>query len=177
MIKLAALFANICFNTNKNLDALVKLRSLTLQLDRLTNTGLDILACQNLTETARSLSNVRDGLSAVGPLLSKSMAATMTSQAGVDNCDVGGEHLTVEYVMDEDRSPTSHLDTVPMSKAESLGLINLNTFLLTENHNKEEKEHLVRDVLAVGVGNLLARERPEEAWMLRKHLPRRHKHS
>ena len=101
----------------------------------------------------------------------------MTSQAALDNCDVAGEHLTVEYVMHENRSPTSHLDTVPMSKAESAKLFKLNTFLLTDNCNKEEKEHLVKNVLAVGVGNLLARERPEAALVLRKHLPRRHKHA
>ena len=127
VIKLATLFANLCFTTNKNLNALIQLRSLTMHVDKLTDSGLDILSCQNLAETARSLCNLRDSFSAVGPMLSLSLASTMTSQSAVDNCDVCGEHLTVEYVMHESRSPTVHLDTSPKTKADTLKLITLDT--------------------------------------------------
>ena len=53
VVKLATLFANLCYLTNRDLDALTTLRSLTLQLDRLTNQGLDLLSCQELAKTSR----------------------------------------------------------------------------------------------------------------------------
>ena len=55
VVKLATLFANLCYSTNRDLDALTTLRSLTLQLDRLTDQGLDLLSCQELTKTSRKV--------------------------------------------------------------------------------------------------------------------------
>ena len=176
VIKLSSLFANLCFATNHDLDAIIKLRSLTLQMDNLTDQGLSALALQELTATARSLDNLRDTFSAVGPMMAKALASTMSTQSAVDNCDVGSEHLTVEYVMYEARN-SSHLDTKPMEKSEAKKLFCLDTVLLSNAVNKEEKHHLTHNVLAVGVGHLLAKERPEQAKVLAKHLPKRHRHA
>ena len=173
VIKIASLFANICFSTNHNLDAVSKLRSLTLQMDRLTDQGLSSLAVQELTTTARNLDDIRDTFSAVGPRIAKALAATMTTQSGVDNCDIESEHLTVEYVMYESRS-TSHLDSEAMTKSEAKDLFRLDTVLLSHPLNREEREHLV-ELVCNGVGHILAKERPEVAKVLSKHLPRRHK--
>ena len=175
VIKLASLFANLCFTTNHDLDALIKLRSLTLQMDSLTDQGLSALALQELTATARSLDNLRDTFSAVGPMMAKALSATMSTQSAVDNCDIDSEHLTVEYVMYEARS-ASHLDTKPMEKEETKKLFCLDTVLLSHAVNQEEKHHLTHQVLAVGVGHILAKERPEKAKVLAKHLPNRHRH-
>ena len=174
VIKLASLFANICFATNHDLDAVPKLRSLTLQMDRLTDQGLGSLAVQELTTTARNLDDIRDTFSAVGPRIANALAATMTTQSGVDNCDIESEHLTVEYVMYESRS-TSNLDTKAMTKSEAKELFSLTTVLLSHALNKEEKDHLVK-LVANGVGHILAKERPEAAKVLAKYLPRRHTH-
>ena len=176
VIKLASLFANLCFSTNHDLDAVIKLRSLTLQMDSLTDQGLSLLAVQELTATARSLDNIRDTFSAVGPMVAKALAATMCTQSAVDNCDVDSEHLTVEYVMFEGRT-TSHLDTKPMEKSNVMKLFCLDTVLLSHAVNQEEKQHLINDVLAVGVGHILVKERPEQAKVLARHLPRRHRHA
>ena len=48
VLKIATLFSSICYVANQDLDALVKLRSLTLQVDGLTNIGLDILSDMGL---------------------------------------------------------------------------------------------------------------------------------
>ena len=60
VMKIATLFSSICYAVNKNLSALPKLRSLTLQVDGLSNIGLDMLSDQGLAQCARSLSNHRD---------------------------------------------------------------------------------------------------------------------
>jgi hypothetical protein len=177
VIKLATLFANLCFSTNRNLNAVIKMRSLNLQLDGLTNEGLDILSSQDLTHTARSLSNLRDTFSAVGPLMAKALAASMSCQACLDNCDCGSKHLTVEYVMFESRESTSHLPTERKSKEETLQLFTINTVLLTHAVNSEERRHLIHDVVAVGVGHILAVERPVEGKRVSKFLPRHHHHA
>jgi hypothetical protein len=176
VIKLAAMFANLCFSTNHELDAVIKLRSLTLQMDSLTDQGLSSLAIQELSTTARSLDNLRDTFSAVGPMMAKALAATMSTQSGVDNCDVDSEHLTIEYVMYESRT-TSHLDTKALEKSEVQKLFRLDTVLLSHAVNKEEREYLVNNVLAVGVGRILVKERPKQTKVGAKHLPKRHRHA
>ena len=176
VVKLATLFANLCFSTNRDLDALTTLRSLTLQLDRLTDQGLDLLACQELAKTARTLSNLRDKFSAVGPMIARSLSATMSSQSALDNCDVDNEHLTVEYLLFEDRDQTKHLSTEKLGKVETLKLFNMDTIMLSDTANKKERDHLKEDVIATGVGLLLAKERPE-AKKLAKFLPKHHHHS
>ena len=177
VIKLATSFASLAFAANRKLDALAKLRSLTLHLDSLTNRGLEVLSSQSLTATAKSLCNLRDTISAVGPMMTKSLSATKTTQSAVDNCDVAGEHLTVEFLSFESRTPTCHLDTAPLSKTEALKLFQPKTVLLCEHDNLAEKEHLLNNVIAVGVGRILYKKMPDEAKVLGKYLPRRHQHS
>lgn len=174
VIKLATLIANLCYSTNRDLDAIIKLRSVNLQLDSLTNEGLDLLSCQELSHTARALSNLKDKFSAVGPMLAKALASTNPSQSCLDNCDFSNEHLTVEFVMYESFD-TKHLSTKSMEKAETLQLFTMDTILLSNAVNQKEKDHLVRDVLAVGVSQLIAKERPE-AKKLSKYLPKRIRH-
>ena len=174
VIKLATLIANLCYATNRDLDAIIKLRSINLQLDNLTNEGLDLLSCQELSHTARALSNLKDKFSAVGPMVAKALASTKPSQSCLDNCDFSDEHLTVEFVMYESQD-TKHLPTEGMEKAKTLELFTLDTILLSKAVNQNEKDHLIRDVLSVGVGQLIAKERPE-AKKLSKFLPKRIRH-
>ena len=44
VLKIATLFCSMCHAANHDIDALVKLRSITLQMDGLTNLGLDIVS-------------------------------------------------------------------------------------------------------------------------------------
>ena len=123
----------------------------------------------------RALSNLRDKFSAVGPMIVKSLSAKMSSQKGTDNCDVDQEHLTVEYELFEDRDLTKHLSTERLGKADTLRLFNLDTILLSDTANKEEKDHLIREVIAPGVCHLLAKEDPR-AKVLAKFIPKHHPH-
>jgi hypothetical protein len=90
--------------------------------------------------------------------------------------DMDGQHLTVEYVMFESRDSTSMLSVTPMEQDEVLKLFRLDMILLNSEENVEEWRHLSKDVVAVGVGRVLARLRPEVAGLLAKYLPRRHRH-
>ena len=67
VMKVATLFSTLCYLGNQDLDAVVKMRSLSLQADGLTNLGLDILSDMGLAQCARSLSNHRDMLADLGP--------------------------------------------------------------------------------------------------------------
>ena len=116
VIKIATLFSSIlCHSANHNLDALVKSRSVCLQLDGLSNLGLDILADCGLTQCSRSLSNHRDLFAEVGRAVMDNTASSFPYQSILDNCDMQSEHLTVE-VVERETIDTSNLSTVRMAK-------------------------------------------------------------
>ena len=173
VLKIATLFSSICFVVNHDLDALIKLRSLTLQIDGLTNIGLDILSDLGLAQCARSLSNHRDMLADIGPQVMNTAAANFPYQSTIDNCDMMSEHLTVE-VIEKECVDTSKLFTSKMSKDEALNLFTIEQVLLGHEQNKEELEHFLY-VIAVAAGRVLAERRPE-ASKLKKYLPVHHKH-
>lgn len=137
------------------------------------------MACQDLAMTSRSLDRMRDTMSAVGPLLLRTLSRSKSAQSCYDNCDMvsGGcsEHLTVEFHKFEERDSTVALSTTRMDIKEALKLFHINTVLLTKNNHGEEWQHLVCEVIGVGVANLLAKLLPDSAGkVLRKHVPRRH---
>ena len=101
VLRVATLFSIICYGANRELDALIKLRSLTLQVDGLTNNGLDILSDTGLSQCARSLSNHRDMFAEVGPKVIGATACHMPYQSTLDNCDFQSEHLTIETIEKE----------------------------------------------------------------------------
>ena len=173
VLKIATLFASICYVANQDLDALVKLRSLTLQVDGLSNVGLDIQSDCGLAQCARSLSNHRDMLSDIGPAVMNSTANVFPYQSTLDNCDLQSEHLTIE-VIEKETVDTSDLDTVKMSKEEALSLFNKEQVLLGLDQNKDERDHLMY-VVAVAAGRVIADARPDAA-KLDKLLPAHHKH-
>ena len=115
VFKVATLFSSICYVANRDLDALVKIRSLLLQVDGLTNMGLDIMSDIGLGQSARSLSNHRDLLAHVGPEVLNNTAYTFPYQSILDNCDIQSEHLTIE-VVEKETVDTTHLSSVRMSK-------------------------------------------------------------
>ena len=176
VIRLAVMFSSLAFSVNQNLNAMAKLRSLALQVDGLTGRGLDLLANQRLATATTTMDSLRDTFSAVGPLLSNSLAATKSAMTCLDNCDVAEEHLTLEYKMFEPRTDTSHLSTTKLTLEQAIDLFKPETVLLTIDENKEEKEHLMY-VFAVGVGRVLAKVAPEEAKVLGKLLPTHHSHA
>ena len=81
IMKIATLFSSICCSVNHNLDALVRTRSMTLQLDGLSNQGLDTLSDVGLTQCSRSLSNHRDLFADVGRDVMENTAAKFPYQS------------------------------------------------------------------------------------------------
>ena len=138
--------------------------------------GLNLLSNQQLAIAASTVDSLRDTLSAVGPMLSDSLATTKSAMTCLDNCDIGQEHLTLQYKMFEDRQATAHLSTTRMTMEQTVQLFKPETVLLNIDENKEEKDHLLY-VIAVGVARVLARVVPEEAKGLGKFMPRHHTHA
>ena len=173
VLKIATLFSNMCYSTNNNMDALVKLRSLTQQMDGLTNKGLDVLSDCGLAHCARSLSNHRDLFAEIGRSVIDNTAKNFPYQSILDNCDLMQEHLTVE-VVEKETVDTSHLSSIRKSKEEALALFRKEEVLLGAEENNVEREHFLY-VVGVVVGKILALKRPE-AQNLKKYLPAHHKH-
>ena len=115
VFKITTLFSSICHVANQDLDALVKLRGLVLQIDGLSNIGLDVMSDLGLSHCARSLSNHRDLLADIGPAVLYNTARAFPYQSILDNCDIQNEHLTIE-VIEKENIDTSHLDTTRMPK-------------------------------------------------------------
>ena len=173
VLRIATLFTNLCYAVNRDIDAMVKLRSLTLQVDGMTNQGLDILSDVGLAQCARSLSNHRDLFAEVGWDVMNSTAANFPYQSTLDNCDLQSEHLTVE-VVEKETVDTSTLSTAKISKNEALALFNTKLVLLNTEENKSEKEHF-ENLVAVAVGRILSARR-QEAKKLANFLPAHHTH-
>ena len=108
VLKIATLFSTMCFSANHDIGGLVKLRSMILQADGLTNMGLEILSDCGLAKCSRSLSNHRDLFADVGRGVMDNTAARFPFQSIFDNCDLQQEHLTVEVIQRE-TIDTSHL--------------------------------------------------------------------
>ena len=98
VLKVATLFSSICYATNQELNALAKLRSLTLQVDGLSNVAIDMLSDVGLSQCARSIANYRDQFADIGMEVMNSTSAKYPYQSTLDNCDFLSEHLTVESI-------------------------------------------------------------------------------
>ena len=149
------------------------IRSLSLQVDGLSNIGLDVLSDMGLAQCARSLSNHRDMLADIGPEVMKTTVSKYPYQSTLDNCDYQSEHLTVETVQKE-TVDTSNLSSVKMSKEEAVELVAKDQVLLGLPQHKDERDHLLH-VIAISAVKVLATTQPE-AKKLAKYLPNHHKH-
>ena len=116
VLRIATCFANLCYIVNRDINAMVKLRSLTMQVDGLTNMGLNILADVGLAQTARTLSNHRDLFAEVGIDVMNSTAARFPIQSTLDFCDLQSEHLTLETI-EKETVDTTHLSTTRLRQA------------------------------------------------------------
>ena len=173
VLKIATLFSTLCHAANHDIDALVKLRSLTMQVDGLSNLGIDILSDCGLSQCARSLSNHRDLFAEVGRSVMDNTATSYPFQSILDNCDIQEEHLTVE-VIEKETVDTSNLSTASKTKEEALSLFSMEQILLGSEQNKEELKHF-KYVVALAAGKVLASKRPD-AKKLAAHLPAHHIH-
>ena len=174
VLKIATLFSSLCYVANRELDALVKLRSLSLQVDGLSNTGLDILSDMGLAQCARSLSNHRDMFAEVGPCVMNATAASFPYQSTLDNCDFSQEHLTIETV-EKETVDTRGLGTTKKTKDEALAFFDKKQFLLGLEEHEEERNHFLQ-VIAIAAAKVLVKARPDACQHLAQYLPHHHSH-
>ena len=174
VLKVATLFASICYAANHELDALNKLRSLSLQVDGLSNVGLDMLSDVGLSQCARSIANHRDQFADIGLDVMNSTASKFPYQSTLDNCDIQSEHLTVETV-EKETIDTSHLDTTKMTKAEAFNLFRKELIFLGSEENCAEKDHFLYTVALIAA-KVLVKERPAAANAFSKFLTPHHEH-
>ena len=176
VLTVASMFANLCYIGNRNLDGLIKMRSLMLQASGTTDLALDILSDMSMAVTSRSLNRLKDLLAEVGPKVILSSSSKMPSQSALDNLDMDKEHLMIKCSMRE-QVDTTHLSVDPMPKAEALKLFSTKNLLLNSPELEKEKKHLVEDVMINSWGKILAERRPARAGKLAKMFPLHHKHS
>ena len=176
VLTVASMFASLCYIGNQNLDGLVKMRSFMLQAGGTTDQAMDILSDMGLAKTSRSLNNLKDVFAEVGPRVILNTNYKLPSQSALDNIDYDKEHMMLKVTMRE-QVDTSHLSTVPLPKAEAVKLINKSLLMVNSLDLRDEKNHLVEEVLANGWGLRLAERREDRAGKLAKFLPRHHRHS
>lgn len=173
--RISTLFSTIIYAANRTIDSAVKVRSLTMQMDGLSNEGINILHDVGLAQCARALSHHKDLFAEVGPMVMEASGVKNPWSSLLDNCDVMGEHLTVE-VVEKETVDTSHLGTEPqMTKAEALEEMNKYMIMMGEEQHQMEREHLKHIITLAGaaaVGEL----RPDFKAKVGKFIPAHHKH-
>ena len=130
-----------------------------MQVDGLSNVGLDMLSDFGLGQCTRSLSNLRDRLAELGPKVMASTASHSPYQSTLDSCDFQREHLTLEYV-EKELINTTHLSTKKMDKSQALALFSKDQVLLGLDHHDKERNHFLT-VIASEVAKIIGEARPE----------------
>ena len=85
VIHVAYIFSYIAHKVNRENNALVKLKTLSVDKEGLVSEGTDGLAALGVTETSRSLRNNKDFLAGISPELVKSAAQRFPHQSTIDN--------------------------------------------------------------------------------------------
>lgn len=173
--RISTLFSTIVYAANRTIASAVKVRSLTMQMDGLTSEGINVLHDVGLAQCARSLSHHKDLFAEVGPMVMEASSAKHPWSSLLDNCDVMGEHLTVE-VVEKEVIDTSDLNTEPMmTKAEALEKMTKTLIMMGEEQHTTEREHLQR-VIALAAAKVVGDLRPDFNAKVRKFIPAHHKH-
>ena len=122
-----------------------------------------------LVKTARSLNKLKDVFAEVGPKVIMASHSKMPTHTVLDNLDFMGEHLMLKCTMRE-QVDTSQLSTEPMAKLEALKLFDKSQLLIGSPGLKEERRHLLEDVIANGWGHIIAKWRVNRAGKLATYL-------
>ena len=177
VIQISYIISYLAHSVNRENDALVKLKSLLVQKEGITNEGLDTLAVLGVTESSRSLRNQKDFLAGISSELVKSAAKSYPHHSTIDNIDLKidevSHHMTLEYI-EVEQFCTKNLSTGDKSLGETLEFFKKESVLLSTEANKDLLNHL-RKVVAISVGRNLA-ERVPGAGFLKKLLKNHYDH-
>ena len=176
-IHIAFIFSYLAHKVSRENNALVKLKTLLVDKEGSTLEGVDALAALGVTESSRSLRNLKNFLSGISPELIKSSAQNFPHQSTIDNLDLKIDdvlhQMTLEFIELEQHC-TSDLDTTEKSVEEALEFFDEDTVLLTSDKNKELLNQLEK-VVATSVGREIASRVPG-AQFLNKALKNHHDH-
>ena len=176
-IHIAFIFSYLAHKVSRENNALVKLKTLLVDKEGTTLEGVDALAALGVTETSRSLRNLKNFLSGISPELIKSSAQNFPHQSTIDNLDLKINdvlhQMTLEYIELEQHC-TSDLDTTEKSVEEALEFFDKDTILLSSDKNKHLKDQLEK-VVATSVGREIVSRVPG-AQFLNKLLKNHHDH-
>ena len=118
VIQISYVISYLAHSVNRKNDALVKLKSLLVQKEGITNEGLDTLAVLGVTESSRSVRNQKDFLAGISSELVRSTARDYPHQSTIDNIDLKiddvSHHMTLEYI-ELEKICTKNLRTVDKS--------------------------------------------------------------
>ena len=172
VVSIAVQYAQLAAQVNQHNNALVKIQSLQLEMEHLSDEGMNAQAKLGLSLTSMAVSKMRDDFAEVSEKVLLSMSEERPQQLTLDNCDFRSQSIMVEF-METETVDTNHLSTeqIPAEEVASL----FTTKLLVLNAHEEEKIHLEK-VIATEIVKLLSTMRPDEFGNLSKYLPSHHQH-
>ena len=173
IVRLGFLYSMLAHSVSMNNNCMMKIKSLLLQSHGLTNDGLDVFSALGVAETGRSTLNTTDLLAEATDFIMRENSKTKTTQATIDNLDMGSQHMTLEYIQFELKDADS-LSQVSLESSQVPELFKLSQILITDPKNKDELDH-IQKIVANTVGRLLG-ERVPAVNILRKYLPLHYKH-
>ena len=174
VIRVADIFSTLAHTVSRKQNALAKLKSIVLQTEGLSTSGLDRLARLKGTESSTTLSRGRHLLVELGESSFQSRVKNGQSFSVIcDNLNLKQQNMT-QSVIHFDSIPTHHLSNVALDPKLLPKLFDSENFLLGSPENKAMLDHF-NYVTAVRVGKSLV-ENVNEASKLNKCLPHVHKH-
>ena len=174
VIRVADLFSTLAHTVSKNQNALAKLKSIVLQSEGLSASGLDRSARLKGTESSSSLSRGRHLMVDLCESSFKSRVKDGKSFTLIcDNLNLKQQNMT-QSVIHIDDVATDDLSNEPIDPNLLPELFDPQKFLLGSNENKALLQH-VEYAAAVRLGNILGDIEPE-ASKLKRFLPHAHKH-
>ena len=173
VIRVADMFSTLAHTVSRKQNALAKLKSVVLQTEGLSTSGLDRLARLKGTESSTTLSRGRHLLVELGESTFRSKVRSGQCFSLIcDNLNLNKQNMT-QSVIHFDSIATNHLSNEPLDPKFLPELFESEKFLLSSSENKPMLDHL-KYVAAVRVGNILV-ENVKEASRLKKFLPHVHK--
>ena len=175
-IRIAYLFAQFSSSVSSKNNVMLKLKSVNLKCNGLTNDGLDCFAKVGATETSRAFRKNRDFMASISEEIFKSYAETMMSQFTFDNLDLQVNHEMHHFTLNyQEFEPvdTSALPTAGKGFEEMKASFTMDTVLMQSEQNKVLFDHF-KNVTAATLGRVFATELPDLRWMLSvfpKHYP------
>ena len=137
VIRVADMFGTLAHTVSRNQNALTKLKSIVLQKEGLSTSGLDRVARLKGAECGTTLSNGRHLLVELGDAFFRSRAKQRKAfTVTCDNLNLKTQNMT-QSVLHMDPKDTSNLSNTPRDPKNLQKQFDISNFLLTSPHHKD----------------------------------------